>query len=215
MKISKISIHNYQQFKDFTLDLTYPAGHPKAGQALDKVCFIGQNGTGKTTILNVIQHMLSQSIQEKQLLPGDIAYSFGIEFFYPFSPDSHQSVIAATASGVGYVVLDSWLRRNLGSEFAAYHRKRKIDLVSIPAEMIDWNLSKQISNPLDYVKPEADRKAEIKSELEALRNKRVFDFRTDNPTEIWKAILSDVTDDLLKEYNYTRQVAEKLLKEKC
>ena len=54
MKITGIHINDYQQFKDFHLDLTYPKGHKKEGQPLDKVCFIGQSGTGKTTLLNII-----------------------------------------------------------------------------------------------------------------------------------------------------------------
>lgn len=52
MKVSHIYIKDYHQFKDFELDLTYPAGHPKAGKPLDKVCIIGQSGTGKTSLLN-------------------------------------------------------------------------------------------------------------------------------------------------------------------
>ncbi len=51
MKVSHIYIKDYHQFKDFELDLTYPAGHPKAGKPLDKVCIIGQSGTGKTSLL--------------------------------------------------------------------------------------------------------------------------------------------------------------------
>jgi predicted ATPase len=58
MKITKIDITQYQQFKNFVLDLTYPEGHAKAGQPLDKVCFIGQSGTGKTTLLNLIEDFL-------------------------------------------------------------------------------------------------------------------------------------------------------------
>ncbi|MCU0394018.1 MAG: AAA family ATPase, partial [Thermoflexibacter sp.] len=54
MKVSRIEIKDFQQFKDFTLDLTYPKGHELEGQPLKKVCIIGQSGTGKTTILNVI-----------------------------------------------------------------------------------------------------------------------------------------------------------------
>ncbi|WP_028663883.1 AAA family ATPase [Runella zeae] len=52
MKVSHIYIKDNHQFKDFELDLTYPAGHPKAGKPLDKVCIIGQSGTGKTSLLN-------------------------------------------------------------------------------------------------------------------------------------------------------------------
>ncbi len=36
MKISKIHIKDFHQFKDFTLDLTYPAGHEKEGKPLLK-----------------------------------------------------------------------------------------------------------------------------------------------------------------------------------
>lgn len=55
MKISKIKISKFHQFEDFELDLTYPKGHEKAGKPLDKVCFIGQSGTGKTTLLEMIK----------------------------------------------------------------------------------------------------------------------------------------------------------------
>ncbi|OIN57815.1 AAA family ATPase [Arsenicibacter rosenii] len=54
MKITKVDIGDYRQFKNISFDFTYPEGHPKAGQPLDKVCLIGQSGTGKTTLLNVI-----------------------------------------------------------------------------------------------------------------------------------------------------------------
>ena len=54
MKITGIDIGDYRQFKNIKFDFTYPTDHPKAGQPLEKVCFIGQSGTGKTTLLNVI-----------------------------------------------------------------------------------------------------------------------------------------------------------------
>ncbi|WP_155297360.1 hypothetical protein [Spirosoma aerolatum] len=50
MKITGIDIGEYHQFKNIKFDFTYPADHPKAGQPLEKVCFIGQSGTGKTTL---------------------------------------------------------------------------------------------------------------------------------------------------------------------
>lgn len=55
MKIKYLEIKNYKQFKDVTLDLTYPEGHKKAGEPLDKICIIGQSGTGKTNLLNIIK----------------------------------------------------------------------------------------------------------------------------------------------------------------
>ena len=55
MKICKIIIKDFHQFKDFELDLT----HPETGEPLEKVCFIGSNGTGKTKLLNTIDHFFS------------------------------------------------------------------------------------------------------------------------------------------------------------
>ncbi|MFA6144241.1 MAG: AAA family ATPase [Sulfurimonas sp.] len=54
MKIKYLEIKNYKQFKDLTLELTYPQGHEKAGAPLDKICIIGQSGTGKTNLLEII-----------------------------------------------------------------------------------------------------------------------------------------------------------------
>ncbi len=58
MKIEKLEIKDYKQFKDLTLDLTYPKGHQKAGEPLDKICIIGQSGTGKTNLLEIIRDKL-------------------------------------------------------------------------------------------------------------------------------------------------------------
>jgi len=55
MKITEIRIKNYLQFKDFHLNLTYP----DTGQPLEKICFIGSNGTGKTTLLNIISNVVN------------------------------------------------------------------------------------------------------------------------------------------------------------
>ncbi len=67
MKITRIEIAKHLQFKDFELDLTYPKGHEKEGQPLDKVCIIGQNGTGKTTLLNLLY-----AFGEKMEIDGEI-----------------------------------------------------------------------------------------------------------------------------------------------
>jgi predicted ATPase len=55
VKVSYLHIRNYKQFSDLELNLTYPKGHPKAGKPLDKICIIGQSGTGKTNLLDIIK----------------------------------------------------------------------------------------------------------------------------------------------------------------
>lgn len=54
MKICKIYIGDYKQFKRLELDFT----HPETGRPLDKICFIGRNGTGKSNLLELINRVL-------------------------------------------------------------------------------------------------------------------------------------------------------------
>jgi len=49
------------------LDLTYREGHPKAGQPLDKVCFIGANGTGKTTLLQILGRRATEDVYTNRI----------------------------------------------------------------------------------------------------------------------------------------------------
>jgi predicted ATP-dependent endonuclease of OLD family len=54
MKICSIHIKGYKQFQDTFIDFT----DPKTGEPADKICFIGKNGTGKTTILRILNAFL-------------------------------------------------------------------------------------------------------------------------------------------------------------
>ncbi len=60
MKICKIYIKGYQQFQDVILDFT----HPETGEPLDKICFIGSNGTGKSKILTIISYSIHKLREE-------------------------------------------------------------------------------------------------------------------------------------------------------
>ncbi len=50
LKISKLKLSGIRQFRDVTFDFTDPA----TGKALDRVCLIGGNGTGKSTLLRLL-----------------------------------------------------------------------------------------------------------------------------------------------------------------
>lgn len=73
MKITKLHLRDFQQFKDLTLDFT----HPLTGAPLDRVCFIGRNGTGKTTILEKLNYILNYTLINKSYLIG--SHSSSIE----------------------------------------------------------------------------------------------------------------------------------------
>ncbi len=83
MRISHIHIREYNQFKDFTLDLRYPPDHPtKAGKPLDKVCFIGYSGTGKTSLLQLVKIALFPAFNPPKIssLDSDISTNLDGEY---------------------------------------------------------------------------------------------------------------------------------------
>ncbi len=63
-KISKINLEQINQFNNLELDLTYPKGHEKEGEPLEKICLIGQNGTGKTSIFKIIRAFVKKNNKE-------------------------------------------------------------------------------------------------------------------------------------------------------
>ena len=62
MKICSIRIKGYQQFDDLYLDFT----NPETGEPVDKVCFIGPNGTGKSTLLDFIRIYFVEGIYTRR-----------------------------------------------------------------------------------------------------------------------------------------------------
>lgn len=60
-KLSKIKISKYIHFNNIEFDLTYPIGHEKEGLPLEKICLIGQSGTGKTNLLRLIKNIISSN----------------------------------------------------------------------------------------------------------------------------------------------------------
>ena len=84
MKITRIELRGYNQFKDTDIDLTYPQGHEKAGKPLDKICIIGQSGSGKTSLLRLLKWFVSlnRDIDRIQLpLPPENAVKMEIQLF--------------------------------------------------------------------------------------------------------------------------------------
>ena len=95
MKISKLRLGSYLHFKKgLQIDLTYPAGHAKAGQPLDKICFLGQSGTGKTSLLNIIKYFVcDDELQASHLGLDNVAIAAGdVEVFYKAGSSYHSKI---------------------------------------------------------------------------------------------------------------------------
>jgi hypothetical protein len=50
VEITRLGVRGYRQFRDTTLDFV----DPKTGKPLEKICFIGGNGTGKSSLLKIL-----------------------------------------------------------------------------------------------------------------------------------------------------------------
>jgi predicted ATP-dependent endonuclease of OLD family len=107
MKITGIDISDYRQFRNLNFDFTYPADHPnptKAGQPLDKVCFIGQSGTGKTTLLRVIWEFLEAInlvVSAKGQLQDESSFENG------YVPESVSEIKLSVQIGESPTVVDT------------------------------------------------------------------------------------------------------------
>ncbi len=87
MKISKLHIDQFRHLENLDFDFTYQSGERK-GQPLDKICFIGQSASGKTSLLELIKEqtfaiqniVLNQNIfsytKEIEKLDGNILFEF-------------------------------------------------------------------------------------------------------------------------------------------
>lgn len=88
MKIKSLHIDSYRHLQNISFDFTYPAGHAKFGQPLEKICIIGQSATGKTSVLELIKDSISK-IDSIQILNGQdifkhfrLVFDGQLEFFY-------------------------------------------------------------------------------------------------------------------------------------
>lgn len=76
MKISKLHIDQFRHLENLDFDFTYPEDfhiEEKRGKPLDKICFIGQSATGKTSLLELINSIIDsffdlRIINDKEIL---------------------------------------------------------------------------------------------------------------------------------------------------
>ncbi len=182
MKISKIEIKDFHQFKDLTIDLTYPKGHKKEGLPLSKVCFIGQSGTGKTSLLELIPKFLSYYDTQIILKSGKTAIydkiklslEFGINNVYHTDISFSQKQKNAT----------DWNWDNNLFE------KNIIDAAKI-TDYFDDVWIKEFASKLVYFPANLNYDIEIGIE-NTLTDKRIIDFSVDKVASIWNLILDKI-----------------------
>jgi len=88
MKLKSLHIDSYKHLQNLKFDFTYPEGHAKFGQPLEKICIIGQSATGKTSVLELIKDSISK-IDSVEIINGkffmkhfELPFDGRLEFFY-------------------------------------------------------------------------------------------------------------------------------------
>ena len=191
MKVSKIHIKDFHQFNDLEIDLTYPAGHEKEGKPLEKICFIGQSGTGKTKMLDII---------------GGLTYNdHELKRKYDFQPGN---------AVIGIVNFDMRYDRQLSInelypyDVSYYHYG--------PEDEITYKRFLEIENVyISFINPNliyypAELKYEMSEEVlnnGNLKNKKILDFSIDKASDIWNIILADIQAHQEKELEIRQKIS--------
>lgn len=213
MKIKQIDITEYQQFKNITFNFTYPDDfhdEAKRGKPLDKVCFIGQSGTGKTTLLELIEKFLKKigQIEHLKKIPDE---------FYETGYDQKDVRFKAVLGhieieekkdciNVNTPKIEYSLNGNLESIHSFLKNYRRISIYQ-PAELISqkYNILSRRTEPFELLNQpkikieslELQQKLQMYSEdleekLQAIRKEKNIQLLNDSSQEIWELILEEI-----------------------
>ncbi|MCW3110201.1 MAG: ATPase protein [Segetibacter sp.] len=190
MKITKLQINDFHQFKNFELDLTYPLGHQKEGQPMDKVCIIGQSGTGKTTLIELL---------------GGLTHNF----------DLVRDKYKLKSKDATISIYDKDIRYNHEiSDKGGYWAS---DYVKNGENIESKEFLKMYTSYIDAIKPNliyypAELKYELTDTNEVIdfKERSVIDFSLENASAIWNLILNDIQVYQEKELAIRQEISRRV-----
>tara|TARA_R110002050_G_scaffold300769_1_gene472403 strand:+ start:34511 stop:35824 length:1314 start_codon:yes stop_codon:yes gene_type:complete len=214
MKISKLKINKFRHLENLDFDFTYPSDYKdksKAGKPLDKICFIGQSASGKTSLLELIYEYGFNALNQ-ETVGGELS--------------SSRSFIKTLDGHVEFLVNDKTfihennkiLYNNKVYEYknsgGVVHdlipKNEKEDIIYFKADLIsENNIELFAKNPLDLIEkfnPEFEKIKEDfkrKKSYDSSDKNLLFDSNV-NP-EIWLFLLTDILDYRKK---FTQKMSE-------
>lgn len=205
-KIYKIAVKSFNQFKDFTIDLTYPANHEnkeKRGKPLDKVCFIGQSGTGKTTLLNLIRHLTDL---DKKNIPAPISKS--VEIYYRLADkDDNRRIDYKVALENGEINCEVIDIKNQTNTKKHSELETRIAASASPALIY---FPPDIITQIGALNKDLDEEIEIKGDDFSM-DEAVIDFSEKDVERIWNEILQKTKEYRKAENNKKIKLANILI----
>lgn len=192
MKITSISINDFHQFGSLYIDLTYPLGHPKAGEPLDKVCIIGQSGTGKTTLLKII---------------AGHTYTIN-DLFSEYTPAEFERVIVGMKIGAlefNVMVKKDELTKNV-SVYSSHGVLLNGQNVEIE-EAINYRKDQLEKIKTQFIYFPADLKYEFESGSTNLADKKVINFKYEKVGDIWNLVFNEIQKFQEEEIKLKQEIA--------
>jgi ABC-type lipoprotein export system ATPase subunit len=192
MKITKVLLKDFHQFKDTTIDLTYPKGHPKAGAPLDKVCIIGQSGTGKTTLLKVI---------------GGHTFTINSLFKEYNSKEFNKVRVSRKFDDIGVdvrVYVDGEANTYGWSERTLEEKEKKISFQeALERQKKHYELTKT-----HFIFFPADLHYEFESSGSNLSSKKVIDFTKEKVGDVWNLVFEEIQKFQEEEIKLKQEIAK-------
>jgi len=204
MKITQINIKDYNQFQNLTLDLTYPKGHEKEAQPLDKICFIGQSGTGKTSLLNALRAMLTTPFLQRKTAISEKYQNSNMNHIVITS--YFKGIKSVTEIREGKNIIRDLRTDMTPVKFMEDFYLGKNILICFPAEIIN-NINQILAEKSPHPSSILKTVTEMKPQKRA-KPRLVFDFETDNVLEIWNEILQDINAYKIEELKYSQQITK-------
>jgi ABC-type polar amino acid transport system ATPase subunit len=189
MKVSELYIKKYHQFEDFKLNLTYPEGHPKAGKPLDKVCFIGQSGTGKTTLLEILKNIVTW-INIRNGYDEDPTFSMELlQEFYQIEFDENVTAFLHGSESI----------KNYRFQYNLFTKYWKLNpifkIFSYPSEM---KLPQKKKN----------KRIEEYRESKKFKESQIIDFENYDINQIWQTINEAIIEDRETEIKKSLEISK-------
>lgn len=208
MKISKLHIDQFRHLENLDFDFTYQSGERK-GQPLDKICFIGQSASGKTSLLELINEqsfairniVFNQNIfsytKEIEKLNGNILFEFENK---DIDLSSNILKVNDVEHNLGNISLrsDSLLTENDKKNILYF----KANLIS------DKNIDVFTKNPIDLFEKYSKS---TNVSLASIRNKKNDEtgsltiFNDEVDIKIWLSLLNDI---LQYRKNFTQKMSD-------